>query len=256
MESFFRSQMGCQLLELGKQVIIPSLSLAILKDMSVPIPSISEQKDIIATMGKLSKLKVKLSEFEAELSVNPTSSVAVLGQLDNMIEVIEGLTEGDKIRSMVRDGESTWLEFKETLSWNIHSQQKDVAMEIACLKTIVGFLNTDGGVLLIGVADNGSIPGVDFEIEKLHKSNIDKFQTGFKNLLKDRIGEQFYPYISVTINSVDGAQVVRVECRRSEPCFLMNPQTKKEEFYVRAPAATDQLEGRKQMEYISRHWPS
>ena len=257
-QSFFRSLMGKQLLESGKSGYISTLTLSFLKDMPVPIPTLSEQRDIIATMAKLSKLKEKLAEFEDELSLNPTSSVSVLGQLDNMIEVIEGLTVADKIRAMVRDGESTLLEFKETLSWNIHAQQKDIAMEIACLKTIVGFLNASGGVLLIGVADNGSIPGVNFEVDKLHKNNIDKFQTSFKNLLKDRIGEQFYPYFDVTIDSVDGAHVVRVECRPSpsDPCFLINPQTKQEEFYVRAPAATDKLEGKKLTEYVRHHWPA
>ena len=38
--------------------------------------------------------------------------------------------------------------------------------------------------------------------------------------------------------------------------ILINPKTKQEEFYVRAPAATDKLEGRKLIEYIEHHWPS
>ena len=256
MQSFFRSVMGRQLLNSRRLGHISSLSLSTLRTISVPIPSLSEQRDIIATMEKLSKLKAKLNEFEGELSVNPTSSVAVLEKLDNLIDVLEGLTAADQIRALARNGESTLLEFKETLSWNIRSKEKDQAMEISSLKTIVGFLNAQGGTLLIGVADDGSIPGVNFEVEKLHKNNIDKFQTGFKNLLKDRIGEQFYPYFHVSIESVDCSYVVRVDCEPSSPCFLINPKTKQEEFYVRAPAATDKLEGRKLIEYIEHHWPS
>ena len=255
MQSFFRSLMGSQYLESGKQGHIPTLSLTFLRGMMIPIPSLSEQRDIIATMSKLSNIKEKLTEFEDELSLNPTTSTEVLGQLDKMVAVIEGLTAADKIRSMIRNGESASLEFKETLSWNIHSQQKDIAMETACLKTIVGFLNAHGGILLIGVADDGSIPGVNFEVGKLHKNNIDKFQTSLKTLLKERIGAEFYPYFDVTIDHVGQAQVVRVNCRPSTPCFLINKQTKQEDFYVRAPAATDKLEGRKLIEYIEHHWP-
>ena len=255
MRSFFCSLMGRQLLESLKYGYIPSLTLIALKVMVVPIPTLAEQRDIIATMEKLSRLKEGLKEFENELSLNPTSSVAVLEQLDNITEVLEGLTAADKIKALIRNGESRLLEFKETLSWNIRSEEKDVAIEISSLKTIVGFLNSDGGVLLIGVSDDGDIPGVNFEVNKLHKNNIDRFQTGFKNLLKDRIGEQFYPYFDVTIDIVDSKYVVRVECRpSSDPCFLINPKTKQEEFYVRAPAATDKLEGRKLVEYIGHHW--
>jgi hypothetical protein len=96
---------------------------------------------------------------------------------------------------------------------------------------------------------------VNFEVGKLHKDNIDRFQTGFKNLLKDRIGEAFYPYFDVAIDSADSAHVVRVKCRpSSDPCFLYNPATKQEECYVRAPAATDKLEGQKLLDYVRHYW--
>ena len=48
-------------------------------------------------------------------------------------------------------------------------------MEEACLKTIVGFLNTDGGKLIVGVKDNGEFSGLETEISKLRKDSKDKF---------------------------------------------------------------------------------
>ena len=44
-------------------------------------------------------------------------------------------------------------------------------METACLKTICGFLNSNGGTLLIGVSDKGEIIGLSEEIELFHKKN-------------------------------------------------------------------------------------
>jgi type I restriction enzyme R subunit len=59
-------------------------------------------------------------------------------------------------------GESKTLEFKSTLRWNLkEDRQDDKFVTHAVLKTIAAFLNTDGGDLLIGVADDGSIVGIE-----------------------------------------------------------------------------------------------
>ena len=51
-----------------------------------------------------------------------------------------------KIARLIEGGENSTLDFKQTVS-NVH--------KIA--KTMCSFANTKGGVLLIGVRDNGSI---------------------------------------------------------------------------------------------------
>ena len=38
-----------------------------------------------------------------------------------------------------------------------------------------------------------------------------------------------------------------------EPCFIKGPN-ESEDFYVRAPAATDKLGTQKAVEYIKNHW--
>ena len=58
---------------------------------------------------------------------------------------------------LVKRGESKTLEFKSTLRWNLREDRKDNRVTHAVLKTIAAFLNTEGGDLLIGVADDGSV---------------------------------------------------------------------------------------------------
>ncbi|HAM57915.1 MAG TPA: type I restriction endonuclease subunit R, partial [Candidatus Rokubacteria bacterium] len=63
---------------------------------------------------------------------------------------------------LIKRGESRTLEFKSTLRWNLkEDRQDDKAVTHAVLKTIAAFLNTEGGDLLIGVADDGSIAGIE-----------------------------------------------------------------------------------------------
>ena len=123
-------------------------------------------------------------------------------------------------------------------------------MEVEVLKTIVAFLNTDGGILLVGVNDSGVATGIDIEINKFHRSSTDKFLLHFKNRIKTRIGEPFYPYFEYKPVKIDDSQILIVKCKASQsPCFLDSA-----EFYVRTNPATDKLEGPKLVEYVKHHF--
>lgn len=190
-----------------------------------------------------------IDRFNAELALNPISS-EILNQLDMMINVIGELTDSDRIRSIVREGETKYVEFKETLSLDIKKQTKEKYIEDSSLKTIVAFLNTDGGKLLIGVSDNGKISGLDKEIEKFYKNNLDKFLLHWKDLIQKRIGEEYYPFIEYRAVKVDANHVLFVECKPSQsPCYLYRT-----DFYVRTNPATDKLEGPKLVEYVKNHF--
>jgi predicted HTH transcriptional regulator len=62
------------------------------------------------------------------------------------------------LEELISKGESTTLEFKRTI---------DSPVKIA--KTLVAFANTRGGILLIGVADDGKITGITSELHEMEK---------------------------------------------------------------------------------------
>lgn len=250
-EAFFRSDLGKLVLQsLTSGAVIPHLNKSNLEKATIALPSFDDQKQILATQKKLSNLKQAIDNFDSELALNPTSSQTILAQLDSMLEAIGGLTEADEIRNLTRQGESKSIEFKETLSLDVKKQTKEKYIELSAFKTIVAFLNTEGGVLLIGVSDDGKIPGIDIEINKFHKGNTDKFLLHFKNSLKTKIGEEFYPYIEYNLVPVADNSVLVVKCKKSKsPCYLDNS-----EFYVRTNPATDKLEGPKLVQYVKNHF--
>ena len=67
--------------------------------------------------------------------------------------LVTGEIEEDLVRDefdlskVVMNGESEAVEFKSTLRTNLHTGNKDPRMELAVLKTLAGFLNTNGGTL-------------------------------------------------------------------------------------------------------------
>lgn len=132
---------------------------------------------------------------------------------------------------------------------DIKKNKKEKYIEQQALKTLVAFLNTNGGILLVGVSDDKNILGIQDEIKKYHKDN-DHFLLHFKNLIKTYIGEHFYDFIDYRIINVDERKIFQVNCKRSDKeCFLES-----KDFYVRTNPATDKLEGPKMVAYINQHF--
>jgi Putative DNA-binding domain/Type I restriction modification DNA specificity domain len=248
--SFFRSALGRLVIDsITSGITIPHLNKKAIEEALVALPSLDEQKTIVQTQKKLHNLQSAIDRFDAELALNPTSSNSIQSQLDVMLNAIGSLTDADRVRGIAREGETKYVEFKETLGLDVKKQAKEKYIEDSALKTVVAFLNTDGGKLLIGISDNGQIQGVDAEIGKFYK-NLDKFLLHWKNLMKTRIGEEYYPFIEYRAIKVDLKHVLLVECKSSQsPCFL-----DRTDFYVRTNPATDKLEGPKLVEYVKNHF--
>ncbi len=119
---------------------------------------------------------------------------------------------------LIKQGESKTLEFKSTLRWNIReSRQDDRNVTHAVLKTIAAFLNTEGGDLLIGVADDGSIVG----IERDQLDTDDKFMRHLAQMVRNGLGDRASTCIDPKTQIVDGKTVCVVSCQRSpEPVLL------------------------------------
>ncbi|WP_339619173.1 MULTISPECIES: RNA-binding domain-containing protein [unclassified Marinimicrobium] len=234
---------------LTRGTVIPRITKSDLSQAQFAVPSLKEQEEIVRSHSQLQALRTAIANFQRELALNPGRASAIRGQVDGMLETIGGLTEADKVMSLAREGESETLEFKESFSLDVRKGTKEKYIELSALKTIVAFLNTNGGVLLIGVADSGDIPGVRCEVEKFHKST-DAFLLHFKNQLKQRVGEQNYPYINHRLVGLGNANVLMVDCKpATSPCYLDG-----KEFYVRTNPATDKLEGPKLVEYVQNHF--
>lgn len=251
MAAFFQSDLGeLSLRSLTRGAVIPRINKSDLAQAQVALPGLPEQEEIVASADRLQALTVAISKLKSELALNPHSASEIRAQAEGMLETIGGLTESDQIMSMIRQGESVNLEFKQSFSLDVKKGTKEKYIEIAALKTIVAFLNTRGGTLLIGVADEGDPLGVDAEVAKLYKGNEDKFLLGFKNQLKDKVGEQYYPYINHRLVRIGKVKILRVDCESSTvPCFLGD-----NDFYVRTNPATDKLEGQKLLEYVNNHF--
>lgn len=156
------------------------------------------------------------------------------------------------ISEIIKIGEGTTLEFKSTLQWDVVQGKKNTDLRKQVLKTIVAFLNSQGGTLVIGAEDDGHVYGLEKDIE-LAGNSKDKFFTLISTLVADRIGVEFSPYIKMRFEELNGKEVFVVDLSQApEPAYLKVDNGK--EFYMRLGPTSRLLDVQETVNYIGSKW--
>ena len=116
------------------------------------------------------------------------------------------------------------------------------------MKTLVAFMNTEGGTTLIGIEDSGQVFGLERDLNLVGGSQ-DRFLQLLNSVVADRIGVQYTPYVAARIDSVEEKPICIVDTSKStEPAFLSGHKGR--EFYVRVGNATRALDSEETLSYI------
>ena len=173
--------------------------------------------------------------FQTEF-VNPNVALKIVRALGKHITNYLRSKEQISTKEIIEQGESDFVEFKSTLRWNLHSNRKDKMIENASLKTVAAFMNVKGGTLIIGVADDGKVLGL--ESDKF--VNHDKLLLHFTKIVQDRIGALYIKYLQFSIESITGKDILRIDCTPSTvPAYLKDGTL--EHFYIRTGPSTTNL---------------
>jgi hypothetical protein len=236
-----------------------------------------------AEIGKLRGLTVlflmenQLTELPLEIGHLPNSTTLALSSNPLNPDLAAAYEKGSEalliylraepeILTLLQQGESSTVEFKSTARWNLKDGKKDRDMEEEILKTIAAFLNSKGGILLIGVADDSSIVGLDPDYESWsEKCNRDGYERWLMNdlLLRD-LGKVIIPYLTITFHTAYQKDICKmVVTPASEPVYVeivdkSNPakKAKKETFFIRPGNSTHKLDKPSDLyKYFKQRWP-
>ncbi|MDE0701428.1 MAG: DUF262 domain-containing protein [Acidimicrobiaceae bacterium] len=159
---------------------------------------------------------------------------------------------------LLRVGESQTVEFKSTARWNLHAGRLDKKMEHVVTKTVCGFLNAQGGKLLIGVDDHGNVVGLEADLQTLgRKANRDGYELFLRQLLDDTLSVPTAAIVRIDFERVAGEDICVVSASSSgKPVFAKPHESSSghSEFWVRTGNATKQLHGDDMLEYQTNHW--
>lgn len=149
----------------------------------------------------------------------------------------------------INTGESTVLEFKSSSRWDYYQEKINKELNKEITKTIAGFMNSEGGTLLIGVNDDGEIVGIENDVNTLNKKNLDGYGLHLNSIISSSIGPEYTPFISIRFDKYDEKEVCIIEVESStQPIFIKNNDRR--EFYIRQGNSTRLLDSEETHKFI------
>lgn len=143
-------------------------------------------------------------------------------------------------KTFIAKGEGAFLEFKSALRWNLLKECKDLRIEEAIMKAVSAFGNSEGGILLIGINDEGQIVGLENDYTTLKTPDKDSFELHMRNLLNSEYGIEFTAKnIHIEFPVLEGKEFCAVAVSKSDkPLYVKMTDSKSgakfEKFYVRS----------------------
>ena len=166
----------------------------------------------------------------------------------------ESSREGWTINDFIARGEGPRLEFKSSIRWDHRELTVNKELERVIAKTVAGFMNHDGGTIVVGVTDEGSVVGVEPDIASLQKKPTqDGLALHITEILTKYLGASTAAMVAMSFASIDDKSVVVMSADRAlGPVFFDHEGAP--EFYVRSGPSTRQLNVKEATDYIAAHW--
>jgi uncharacterized membrane protein YeaQ/YmgE (transglycosylase-associated protein family) len=208
--------------------------------------------------------------FGAEIRFAP---IAVAGALAGAVAVVAGAewlrrrygwgfasmrkpAQAASVSELIAGGERDNVEFKYSARFNIHTGARDRRLEYVIAKTVAGFANAGGGVLLIGVDDDGNPVGLERDFALVRHGDRDRYELWLHDLLEHCLGRTAVAGLSIDFASADGREVCRVAVEpATRPVFCRPPRGDDDaEFYVRLGNSTRRLAVDDALAYVDEHF--
>ncbi|QHI38580.1 hypothetical protein IMCC3317_39740 [Kordia antarctica] len=161
--------------------------------------------------------------------------------------------EDTELKELILIGENEKLEMKSTLRYDLRQNIINKNLEYVIAKTISAFLNSEGGILIIGVDDDGNALGLEKDIETFSKKDVDGFELHLRNIIKKHLGSNFEKHLKVSFPIIDEKTICKVKILKSGKPVFANFEGK-DSFYVRNGNSSIPKNREEQSEYEKLHW--
>lgn len=168
---------------------------------------------------------------------------------------------------LINKGEDHFVELKTSVLWSQNFHQSDIdksksfevkkygrnTSKFIIAKTLAGFLNSQGGTLIIGVKESklnniDEIIGVESEFGKLKDKNMD----GYRRMLLDQVIKPYLPdfilhhinsYLNIRFEVYDELTICGIDIKPSDTKVFIKPDRGNDLFFIRVDASTRELTG-------------
>ncbi len=201
---------------------------------------------------KLNRLLKRKSQIHSRIKLFSTTSPIISTEFSKRLDEMDI----DDILDIISKGENKIVEFKSSFRWDIRGKRVNTELEHVIAKGISGFLNTKGGLLFIGVDENGEILGLEKDFSSLGKNNQDGFQLKLVEVVRSYIGSEIADFWKIKFFNIEDKEICLIEVIKSpEPVYTKKFKQKDEEdFYIRVGSSTTPLSMRETVKYQQHHF--
>jgi hypothetical protein len=187
------------------------------------------------------------------LSISGAALYSAMHRRSERIQQLSAALGGD-LRALIARGESANLEFKSSFRWDLKENKVNRALEGVVLKTLAGYMNGNGGMLLIGVADDGSLIGLEHDYQTLKKPDRDGFEQVLMTAIATKLGGDACHVVQMVFHSLENKDVCRVMVAPAHrPVYVRDGDMPK--LYVRSGVSTRELNVQEAINYTLARWP-
>lgn len=203
----------------------------------------------------------KIENYEEFLEERRKMLAAHLNKFLDKITATEETVAPVSLEDLIAEGESDELEFKSTLRWDLKEGVLNKKLEEVITKTVAAFANSQGGTLLVGVADDGEVLGLEHDYQSLSGGNRDKFEIHLLNLFNQQFGAGFVSSkVTIKFHEVGEKEVCRIETAPAQSPVVVAVKDKNgqsmEKFYARSGNSSQEISLGEMSAYIKERFHS
>jgi hypothetical protein len=223
-------------------------------------PEVQDLDDVVIRRSqnrprKLIEICNKLFSVHCQSPISQDQLMITRAEVNEAIQQLDAQEPVSRIARLIQQGEGQFVEFKATMRYNTKATRRDHEMDREVGRALCGFMNTQGGTLIIGVDDKGKALGLDNDLSTLGKKDEDGFELAFTDIVTSYLKLPDRRHIKPYFEDYDCKRVYVVEVGASdEPIYCLFDKNTEHEFYIRVGNSTRKLDLKEAVEYIQKHF--
>ncbi len=157
------------------------------------------------------------------------------------------------VDDLLAEMESERVEFKSSAYYSYKSGVPERVVTESVLKTIAGFLNAGGGILAVGIADDGEILGIQPDLD-MKNMDGDRYVNSLTNVIEGSLGPLASTMAKIQLLAVDDVKVAMVHVTPSPEPIYAKVAKRNRAFFVRVNNSTRILDGADLVGYVKQRW--
>ncbi len=182
---------------------------------------------------------------------DPNRLANLLREMDTAVSTpaLTSFSNSKPTPQLLAEGENQHVEFKSSLLWDYHQQIPNKSLYLPVIKNVAAFMNSNGGIVIIGADDEGNILGLEPDFKVMKKKNEDGFENTFNLAFNQMIGAQFRQYVDLQFEHIDDKVICLLTVQPAQaPAYLTH--NGKETFYIKTGNSSQPLTVSQATSYI------